>query len=156
MKESGSKALSARYTTTASRIGRYNTRTTIGRNCRDKRCTGWPGARHDDTQGHTSQPLHVGNVHGLLIFPYSKHPSCVRGRLPVRPTECASVRCHSSAHYTMEPPKSYNLDCRCLSQVGSYRPGIRPSKLLTVRLGRQFPVGVLGRLLDCKAQRNLR
>ena len=51
------------------------------------------------TQGRTSQSLHVGNVRSLLICPDSKHPSCVRGRVPFRPTECASVRCHSSGHY---------------------------------------------------------
>ena len=30
-------------------IGGYKTRTTIGMNCRDRRCTGWLGARRDDT-----------------------------------------------------------------------------------------------------------
>ena len=128
----------------------------MARNCRDRRCTGWPVAGHDDTQGHTSEPLYVGNVHGLLTCLDSKHPSCVWGHVIFRPTECASVRCHSSGHYMMGPPTNYNIDCRRSSQVGSYRPGIRPSKLLAVRLDRQLPVGILGRLLDRKAQRKLR
>ena len=55
-----------------------------------------------------------------------------------------------------EPPTNYNIGCRHSSQIGSYRPGIRPSKLLAVRLGRQLPVGILGRLLDRKVQRKLR
>ena len=100
--------------------------------------------------------LHVGNVRGLLTSPDSEHPSCVRGRVPFCPTECASVRYHSSGHYIMEPPINYNIDGRRSSQVGSYRPGMRLFKLLAVRLGRQLPVGILCRLLDRKAQRKLR
>ena len=155
VKESGSKTLSGEV---------YDYRVPYWRaqhegsgcTCRDRRCTGWPGARHDDTQGHTSQPLHVGNIHGLLACLDSKHPSCVRGRVHFRPTECASVRCHSSGHCTMESPTNYNIVCRRSGQVGSYRPRTRPSKLLAVRLGKQLPIGILGRLLDCKAQRKLR
>ena len=33
----------------------------------------------------------VFNVRSLLTFPDSKHPSCVRGYVPFRPTESASV-----------------------------------------------------------------
>ena len=47
-------------------------------------------------------------------------------------------------------------DGRRSSQVDSYRPGIRPFKFLAVRLGRQLPVGILGRLLDRKAQGKFR
>ena len=121
-----------------------------------RRCTGWPGTRPDDTQARTSQSLHVGNVHGLLIYLDSKHSSRVRGRAPFCPIECASVRCHSSCHYTMEPPTNYNIVCRRSGQVGSYQPGTRPFKLLAIRLGRRLPIGIAGRLLDCKTQRKLR
>ena len=91
-------------------------------------------------------------VFGIVFHcPDSKHPSCVRGRVPCRPTECASVRCHCSGHYIMEPPINYNIDCRRPNQVGSYRPRIRPFSLLAVRLRRQLSVGISGRLLDRKA-----
>ena len=55
----------------------------------------------------------------------------------------------------MELPTNYYIVCSCSGQVGSYRTGIRPSKLLAVRLGRQLSIGTLDRLLDCKAQRKL-
>ena len=106
-------------------------------------------------QGRTSLSLDVGNVHGLLTCPDSKHPSCVGGHVPFRPTECASVRCHSSGHYIMEPPTNYNIDGRRSSQMGSYRSDIRPFELLAVKLGRQLPIGILGRIVDRNAQRKL-
>ena len=56
----------------------------------------------------------------------------------------------------MESPTNYNIDDGRSSQVGSYRPVTRPFKLIAVRLGRQLPVGIFGRLLDRKAQRKLR
>ena len=112
VKKPGSKTLSGQVYDYRVRIGGYSTRTTIERNYCHRKYNRWPGARHDDTQEHTSQPLHVGNVHGLLTCPESKHPSCVRGRVPFRLTQCASVRCHSSGHYTMEPPTNYNIVCR--------------------------------------------
>ena len=49
----------------------------------------------------------VSNIHGLLTCPDSKHPSCVRGYVPFRSTEYASVRCHSSGYYMMESPTNY-------------------------------------------------
>ena len=61
-------------------------------------------------QERASEFIHVGSVHGPLTCPDSKHPSCVRDRVPFRPTECASVRCHSRGHYIMEPPTNYNID----------------------------------------------
>ena len=74
---------------------------------------------HAPTIPRCVPPTRFGNVHGLLycptantppvygvvlLFPDSKHPSCVRDRAPSRLIECASVRCHSSGHYIMEPP----------------------------------------------------
>ena len=56
----------------------------------------------------------------------------------------------------MGPPTKYNTDGIRSSQVGSYRPSIRPFKLLAVRLRTQLPVGMLDRLLDRKAQRKFR
>ena len=94
----------------------------------------------------------------VFLCPDSKHLSCVRNRLPFYPTECASIRCHSSDRRIMEQPTSYNINWRRSSQVGDYRPGIWPLNLLAVRLGRQLSVGILSRLLpvDRKAQRKLR
>ena len=40
----------------------------------------------------------------VFLCPDSKHPSCVRGRVPFSLTECASVCYHSSGHYMMEAP----------------------------------------------------
>ena len=51
----------------------------------------------------------------------------------------------------MEPPTNYNISCRRSSQVRSYRPGVKPFKLLAFGLGRQLSVGILSRPLE-KAQ----
>ena len=54
---------------------------------------------------------YIGNVHGLLYCPDSKHLICVRDRVSFLPTECASVRCHNGRHP---------------SHVDSYQQGISP------------------------------